>query len=306
MPVSRRISAVFFSACVFSASSLFAQPSFSSIGSISSPAMPSISTPSMSGGFYVPSGMNYKFYTGINETRKTEVTESKKNDENSKKEKKNSLVSTLTAKELTALGGMGLLKNFSGSINSLGTSLYGTGNESSEETRVILEKVLFELEEIKKNTKEFPVEKPVTIVASAPVISSSSLSSAAEKASSRILRFSVNDYDILKTCGKIYISDIQHDGSFLVTGDRRYQSDGKQRKETFHMLFKNSMGENSATRYTAAASVTQDYLNEFSFLYQLSKRKDMSAMRTGNLVIMRTDDPEWKLELLIDLGEKQD
>lgn len=265
----------------------------------------------MSGGFYVPTEMNYKFYTGKIEAQKKNETEDKKSTDETKKEKKNSLVSTLTANELTALGSMGLLKNFSGSINSLGTnslgnSIYGNGIQSSLETKEILEKVLLEIEEIKKNTKEIPVEKPVTIVASAPVISSNSLSSAAEKASSRILRFSVNDYDILKTCGKIYISDIQHDGSFLVTGDRRYLSDGKQRKETFHMLFKNSMGENSATRYTAAASVTQDYLNEFSFLYQLSNRKDMSALRTGNLVTMRTADPDWKLELLIDLGEKQD
>ena len=55
--------------------------------------------------------------------------------------------------------------------------------------------------------------------------------------------------------------------------------------------------------YHAAAAVTQDYLNEYSFLYQLSQRENLSAMRTGNLVTMRTTDPDWKLELLIDLGE---
>ena len=115
----------------------------------------------------------------------------------------------------------------------------------------------------------------------------------------------MNNYDILKTCGKIYISDIQHDGSFLVTGDRRYMSDGKNRTETFHMLFKNSSGEHSAVNYNAATSVTQDYLNEYSFLYQLSKRPQLSAVRTGNLVTMRTNDQDWKMELLIDLGEKR-
>ena len=146
----------------------------------------------------------------------------------------------------------------------------------------------------------------MTAVASAPVVSSNTLTSAAEKAASRILRFNVNNYDILKTCKKVYISDVQQDGSFLVTGDRRYLSDGKQRTETFHILFKNSATNNSAVNYNAAASVTQDYLNEYSFLYQLSKKPQLSAMRTGNLVTMRTDEPDWKMELLIDLGANKE
>ena len=90
----------------------------------------------------------------------------------------------------------------------------------------------------------------------------------------------------------------------MVTGDRRYVSDGKTRAETFHLLFKRAENEAGVLNYTAAAAVTQDYLNEYSFLYQLSQRPELSALRTGNLVTMRTQDPDWKLEMLIDLGNK--
>lgn len=291
---------ILFAGVAAAASSLFAQSSFSGIGSVTAPSMPTVSSPTIGSGFYIPTFQNQ----GVNAGKKKDSGSEKKDELNQAEEKKSEaakkLPSTLTASEISALSSMGLLGNITGS--SLPGSIYTT--QTTSETKEILEKVLSEIEEIKKNTKEIPAAKPVTIVASAPVVSSNSLSSAAEKASSRILRFSVNNYDILKTCGKIYISDIQHDGSFLVTGDRRYLSDGKHRTETFHMLFKNSAGEHSAVNYNAATSVTQDYLNEYSFLYQLSKRPQLSAMRTGNLVTMRTDDQDWKMELLIDLGEK--
>lgn len=298
MPVSKKIAVL--AAATVSALGLSAQNTAGGIGSVSSPAMPTISSPAIGSGFYVPSYSPLGIYTGRKVLDKGIKTEKKEGESEEKTETRKKLASTLTASEISTLSSLGLLGNISGS--ALNGNLYTT--QTTSDTKAILEKVLLEIEEIKNNTKDIPSAKPVTIVASAPVVSSNTLTSAAEKAASRILRFSVNDYDILKTCGKIYISDIQRDGSFLVTGDRRYMSDGKNRTETFHMLFKNSAGEHGATNYNAAATVTQDYLNEYSFLYQLSKRPQLSAVRTGNLVTMRTDDADWKMEFLIDLGEK--
>ena len=292
---------IFVAGVAFTASCLYAQSSFGGFGSVTAPSMPTVSSPTIGSGFYVPTFQNQGLNAGKKKDSKSESNDGSEQAEEKKSEVAKKLPSTLTASEISALSSMGLLGNITGS--ALPGSIYTT--QTTSETKEILEKVLTEIEEIKKNTKELPAAKPVTIVASAPVVSSNTLSSAAEKASSRILRFSVNNYDILKTCGKIYISDIQHDGSFLVTGDRRYMSDGKHRTETFHMLFKNSSGEHSAVNYNAATSVTQDYLNEYSFLYQLSKRPQLSAVRTGNLVTMRTNDQDWKMELLIDLGEKR-
>lgn len=119
----------------------------------------------------------------------------------------------------------------------------------------------------------------------------------------KILRFSINSYDILKTCKKIYISTLQEDGAFLVTGDRRYLSDGKNRSETFYLYF-NLEKEKGTSNYSVTASVSQDYLNEYSFMYQLSKRKNLAAIRTGNLLTMHTSDANWQLDFLIDLGDE--
>lgn len=113
----------------------------------------------------------------------------------------------------------------------------------------------------------------------------------------KILRFSVNGYSVLDTCKTIYFSIPDEDGSFLCTADREYYADGNTRKETFYMLFTRT-GKNS---YDAAVSVIQDYLNEFSFVYQLSQKKSISAQRTGNLVSIIIDEPVWKLDLLITL-----
>ena len=121
---------------------------------------------------------------------------------------------------------------------------------------------------------------------------------------SSLLRFTVNGYNILKTCRVVYISKIDSNNSFLLTGDRKYQSDGLTRTETFYLLFKPNGVVGGQKSYSVAAAVTQDYLNEYSFLYQLAQKNNLTATQTGNLVILRTDDSSWKLDLLLDLEEQ--
>lgn len=113
----------------------------------------------------------------------------------------------------------------------------------------------------------------------------------------RLLRFSVNGYSVLDTCKTIYFSTPDEDGSFLCTADREYYADGVTRKETFYMLFTRS-GKNS---YDASVSVIQDYLNEYSFVYQLSQRTSITAVKTGSLISITIDEPVWKLDFLISL-----
>ena len=118
---------------------------------------------------------------------------------------------------------------------------------------------------------------------------------------SKLIRFQVNGYDIFKTCRVIYISKVDKDGSFLLTGDRRYQSDSTSRAETFYLVFKSKGVVNGQQQYTVATAVTQDHLNQYSFLYQLSQRNNLIATQVGNMVMLRTTDPTWKLDLLLDL-----
>lgn len=268
--------------------------------SITSPSMPTISSPEIGNGFYSPGSVlkpEYIKNTSQNNSSQSEKTKAEnKNAEssNAKSEMQKKILSALSAKDISLLNE----KGFSSDINSMIFSL--SSSDNSQETKILLNKILAEIEKIKDKSSQDNSKKKTAEVSAAPAKEEK----LPEKAKARLLRFSVNGYDILRTCRKIYISEVQLDGTFLITGDRVYSSDGKNRTETFHILFKTSPNENGTLNYKAAANVTQDYLNENSFLYQLSKFESLPAMRVGNLVSMRTEDLNWKLELLIDLGEQ--
>ncbi|MBR6192643.1 MAG: hypothetical protein IKQ66_00600 [Treponema sp.] len=259
-----------------------------SMPTISSPSMPTIDAPVIGSGYYRPGS-----YTG---SQSSSSTATKKSTESTGSEKKAEEIATammedilpsLTADDIQELNVNGVLETV---LESQKKSTVSASTDS-DETDQLLRQVLSEMEEIKNQQAQ------VTKASSSALAAST-----ARPSGSRVLRFKVNGYDILRTCRTLFISDVQSDGTFLITGDRRYQSDGSTRSETFHLLFKAASGAESLESYDAAALVTQDYLNENSFLYQMSQRDDMQASRTGNLVTLRTTDPKWKLELLIDLG----
>lgn len=271
-----------------------------SFSSITSPSMPTVSSPEIGNGFYSPGAVlkpEYSKDTSKSDSPQPEKSKSENKSaesSNAKNEMQKKILSALTAKDISLLNEQG----FSSDINSMIFSL--SSSDNSQETKLLLNKILTEIEKIKDNSNKENNNKKTAEVSAAPAKEEKM----PEKAKARLLRFSVNGYDILRTCRKIYISEVQLDGTFLVTGDRVYSSDGKNRAETFHILFKSSPSENGSLNYKATANVTQDYLNENSFLYQLSKFESLPAMRVGNFVSMRTEEPNWKLELLIDLGEK--
>ena len=299
MPTCKRIM-TFAAVCLVGGFAFSQSVSAPSMPTISSPTMPTVSVPVIGSSFY---------YSNSNTTDSSNNSSSKKSSSNSdakssSTKSSSNLLSTLTANDLQTLSATGmldsLLENSTGSSSLLGLSNLYTSSSSSE-TNILLKQVLSEMEEIKQQTSA--PEKVASQAVQAPVVTSTSKTSATNTKPSRLIRFSVNGYDVLRTCRTVYISDVQEDGTFLVTGDRKYASDGVTRSETFHLLFKKDKGSSGLQNYHAAAAVTQDYLNEYSFLYQLSQRENLSATRTGNLVTMRTTDPDWKLELLIDLGE---
>lgn len=245
---------------------------------------------------------------------------------------KSNALSSLSASDISSLGNMGLLSQlFSGSDTSSSTSsldnLYTSS--SSNVTNVLLKQVLAELEELKKQlaltsktttsagtatavTQTAATATGTTNSGAATTISpvtttttnSTTTPSNTKALHSRLFRFIVNGYDVLKTCRVVYISKVQKDNTFLLTGDRRYQSDGVTRNETFYLLFKSKGVINGQQTYSVAAAVTQDYLNQYSFLYQLSQKNNLTATQIGNLVCLRTTDPSWKLDLLLDLEEQ--
>lgn len=261
--------------------------------------MPSVSAPEIGGGIYTPGqlfpGANGKKSSEKKTEPKPEIQQGGRTSGSVSDGKKEKDAKTITAGELSALSSLGFFDTASILYGNSKAGMISSARETAEAKKMLAE-VLSKIEELQKTSPAVSAAEPAKKIPAAT-------EHVPDSRHAKVLRFCVNGYDILKTCKKIYISNVQQDGTFLVTGDRRYASDGKSRTETFHLLFISAPQKNGCN-YTASAAVTQDYLNEYSFLYQLSQLQEVNALRTGNLVTMRTEQPDWKLELLIDLGEE--
>ena len=211
--------------------------------------------------------------------------------------------SAVTAADLTALANKGLLNNFYSLLGSSGNGalLQGgitTGGLSSggissgaalpSSSNAMLEKILSELDNVKKQNAE--------------AVKSNEEQPLASSARPGILRFIVNGYDILSSCRAVYFSDVGEDGTFLLTGDRTYTANGQKRMETFYLLFRPAGTAGFSTQYKVECSVVQDYTNVHSFMYRLASLGNLTAVKTGNLVSLRTSDPNCRADLLIDIG----
>lgn len=293
-------------------------------------SMPTIESPSLGTGFYTPSAVSSPFMSGRSGSSASGSAVGPASGQASASAAASSpsaalpvdtsasptalsrtLRNSISARDMETMDSLGLLGGLSGLLSEgYSPNLYSrtAAVDRTEETNRLLTRVLEKMEELKEQGEASRSTAPALLVADeAPVSTSSSAAAgspdAPVKNRSRLLRFAVNGYNVLRTCRTVYISDIQDDGTFLVTGDRRYMSDGQTRSETFHILFKTRQDTTLPGEYDAATAVTQDSYNPNSFVYQLSRRRNMMASRTGNLVSMRTEDRDWRLELLIDLGE---
>jgi len=277
------------------------------------PSMPTLSVPSMSAPHYTPgrnTAAQQQTNTGsapaANKTPpqtmqqipsgKAQSTEPA--DTNSSKKS-----SVVTAADLTALANKGLLNNFysllgasgngallPGGITTGGLSSGGisSGAALPSSSNTMLEKILSELDDVKKQNAE--------------AVKSNEEQPLASSARPGILRFIVNGYDILSSCRAVYFSDVGEDGTFLLTGDRTYTANGQKRMETFYLLFRPAGNAGFSAQYKVECSVVQDYTNVHSFMYRLASLGNLSAAKTGNLVSLRTSDPNCRADLLIDIG----
>ena len=278
---------------------------FPSVDSINSPDMPSVSAPVIGQPFYTP-GSYYSNASDESDTNKASTEDIAESET-----KTTPSLSTLTASDLASLSSMGIslsslltgTSNTSTGTNEILSNIYTSKSES--ETNQLLKKVLNELENLKKQyAEEVSLKETENTGKSETAIKTSQELSSTQKYSPKILRFTINGYDLLSTCRTVYISRQAKDGSFLMTGDRRYSSDGNIRSETFHIIFKADGATQGKEAFSTATAVTQDYLNDYSFVYQMSQKDDLKAYKTGSFITMKTDDPTWKLDLLIDLGDQ--
>lgn len=319
----------------FAADSFRNSGSQDSITMPSAPSMPSLSKPSLGSGFYAPGSKD--FYYGIQSQAASQKSSSAQSSENadssgSSSSKNESSASSqnqasgdseissgnqfsntisqagsavsnaasnlnlLTAGDLSAMNGLGLFSTVSGLLgkSSSGQNLSSNSqfliNQNSSDSKK-LEQILSELSELKSENAS----------SDGTVKEAKNSFSNAEKHEPKILRFIVNGYDILSTCKKIYFSDQESDGTFLLTGDRKYLSANKARSETFYFFFHAEGNDGGITKYKVTPAVSQDYENKYSFLYGLTQKNELEAQRTGNLITLRAGDGSWKMDLLISM-----
>lgn len=274
------------------------------------PEMPVVSAPTIGGSFYIPgssssgSTSGSSSATGTSDAAGTETGETTApvtsptppaaataataatSSENT------SGINGVTAADLKTLDKEGLLSNLS-SLLGITPSVGPSGSNTSQS----LNKILEQLNELKTENKAPGAADTQSSAKNTP------LPAAADETTGKptILRFLINGYDVRATCRTIYFSDRSTDGTFLLTGDRKYISDGKTRTETFYLLFKADGSRGFCTDYDVQPAVIQDAQNIYSFLYQLSQKKKLTATKTGNLVTMRVTEPSWNMDLLLDI-----
>ena len=299
--------------------------------SVTMPAMPSVSMPSVGSGFYAPGRSD--FYTGArtnqnqnqaktaskSDTQATQTDESVSStaDENQSAAQNTNLqaarnlsslsnsasasLNQLTAEDISSMSSLGVFSQLSGLLGrgnaSLQNQILASQNTITAGTAdsAALRQILSELTELKNQMGGGGADSVTKKSAGEDAFTST------VKKEPKILRFIVNGYDILSTCKKIYFSDLETDGTFLLTGDRKYISENKVRSETFYFYFHTSGSENGITKYAVTPAVSQDYENQYSYLYQLTQKDALTADRTGNLVTLRARDGEWSMDLLISL-----
>ena len=74
--------------------------------------------------------------------------------------------------------------------------------------------------------------------------------------------------------------------------------------ETFYMLFKTVSSAGSSVSYKVQPSIVQSSKNENSFVYKLMSKHDLTAEKTGNLVVMHVNDDNLTADMLLDIDKR--
>lgn len=262
-----------------------------SISMPSSPAMPSVSVPQISNGFYIPGSSD--FYSGQKSTTavssaKTSSTDSSTQNVNAAQTANaqqaqditsslvNSTLSNSLAGSLT--DGRSSLINSSQILNSLSSLLAGkTGTTGS--TGQLFTTSAQNIEQAAKTAEN--------------------TSSAQNSSSPSILRFLINGTDMIPFCKTVFFSSAETDGSFLLTGDCRYELNGETRNETFYLLFRSTGSKNASQEFSVTASVFQDKEDNSTYLYALTKISSLTAQKTGSLISLKSKENGTVLNMLL-------
>ena len=285
---------------------LFAQAvSMPEMPTLSMPDMPSISSPTMDGKFYKPSVPKQLQSTTTSSASTT--TESKTSTDAVLSDATTTddiLLSLLTNSNLLTAGDISGLYS-SGSFDTLssltglsGLSSYSYGTSTSDLTTSLL------LREILQKLNELKIQQNSASAAEQEVIAAKVQDSETFKTRNpSILRFKINNYSIKDSITQEFFSEPEADGSFLLTADRKYFLNNKACTETFYLLFKAVKSNGSSTTFSVTPSIAQGTENKNSYVYKLCQLKDITAEKTGNLVVVHYDDNGVAADLLLDIDK---
>ena len=265
---------------------------------IEMPEMPSM--PTLDGSFYTPS-----FPSRINNKTKKAVAEETEKEKNetvlTNSVNPNTLLSSvlagnnaLTANDISSLYDSGLFSSLSSLDNTSSLTNYNT----TTSTNVLLQQVLNSLNDLKKQQQNASAKEKNALNAT------KTDSENFKKREPTVLRFKINGFDIADSLTQVFFSEAEPDGTFLLTGDRKYFVNQQVRTETFYMLFKTVASNGSSVTYKVQPSLVQDHKNENSYIYRLASVKNLTAEKTGNLVVMHFADDSLNADLLLDIDNK--
>ena len=212
----------------------------------------------------------------------------------------------LTANDISSLYDSGLFTSLSSLDNSANLPNYNT----TTSTNVLLQQVLNSLNDLKKQQQNASATEIISIDINASAKEKNALNATktdSENFKQRepaILRFKINGFNIADSLTDVFFSETETDGTFLLTGDRKYFVDQQVRTETFYMLFKTLASNGSTVTYKVQPSIVQDHKNENSYIYRLASVKNLTAEKTGNLVVMHFADDSLNADLLLDIDSK--
>lgn len=281
---------------LFAASILFAQ----SIEMPQMPQMPDMPSVTLDGTFYKPSVPGG--FSKIKNEEKTN-TDSKKNADSvlSSSSKTEDVLgnllsnnSFLSASDISSLYDSGLFTDVSSLNSTNALSNYAT----TSSTNILLQQVLNSLNELKQEQKNATPEEQNALK------NVQSDSNTFKKRQPEILRFKINGYNVTDSLKTVFFSDTEPDGTFLLTADRKYFAGQRPMSETFYILFKTVSSNGSSVSYKVLPSIVQDIKNENSFIYKLAETKNLTAEKTGNLVVMHFSDNGLSVDLLLDIDRK--
>lgn len=291
--------------------------------------MPKISAPTFSTGFYKPSFSQNK----LNNQKKAEneLTTNKSNSQinllqknknssffdiemqneysmpsnNKKNSSKDNNFSRLSASDIVFLSKSGLLdgiyelNDVNNYLNANKLNLNtGLTNSNSE----ILQKILKNLEDLKNQQENLKKQaKNIELASSLPQTNKDTTNKSTLPS---IIRWSINGSDILAGCKTIYFSSKESDGTFLLTGDRKYIHNNETREETFYFLFRTNGNGGILANYNVEPKIIQDIKNEQSEIFKMTQKKDLIATKTGNLISLKCSTDDLTLDMLIDIGSE--